>query len=68
MITNCFLLMQTMGLLKTMLKQNNSWFRPDSENMILYLNNFQRDAWSPENILVSRETKILIKKSTLSRI
>lgn len=68
MITNCFLLMQTMGLLKTMLKQNNSWFRPDSENMILYLNNFPRDAWSPENILVSRETKILIKKSTLSRI
>lgn len=68
MITNCFLLMQTMGLLKTMLKQNNSWFRPDSENMILYLNNFPRDASSPENILVSRETKILIKKSTLSRI
>ena len=68
MITNYFLLMQTMGLLKTMLKQNNSWFRPDSENMILYLNNFPRDACSPENIQVSRETKILIKKSTLSRI
>ena len=49
MITNCFLLMQTMGLLKTMLKQNNSWFRPDSENMILYRQQF------PKRCLLARK-------------